>query len=179
MPCRILNSPDGASYEFRLRKEGMQVDFALWLDWLGRFALQVKGGSHRLDSDGQWYLNTPDGGRTSVESPLQEAANASIELCNAIEEEAGYRNYVAGLLFFSDMERDEFMERVGPGPPLRPHHLGTGHPARGPGVHCTVGQVRPATQVLPSGKRVAEGLQVVVRRSGKPVRRRSADPGLP
>ena len=35
---------DGYSlYEFRYRKEGRQLDFALWLDMLGRLAIQVKG----------------------------------------------------------------------------------------------------------------------------------------
>ena len=107
-----LELPGRCLYEFRWREHGIQVDLALWLTQLGRFAGQVKGGRYALDRNGQWYLITLDGERKPVESPLQETADASIELRNAIEEAAGYRNYVAGLLFFPDMERDEFMERV-------------------------------------------------------------------
>ena len=35
-------------YESRFREGGRQVDFALWLDRRGRFALQVQGGTYRL-----------------------------------------------------------------------------------------------------------------------------------
>ena len=35
-------------YEFRYRREGRQLDFALWLNMLGRLAMQVKGASTAL-----------------------------------------------------------------------------------------------------------------------------------
>ena len=46
---QALELPGRAIYELRLHEEGTQVDFALWLDRLGRFALQVKGGRNRLE----------------------------------------------------------------------------------------------------------------------------------
>ena len=109
---RELELPGRAIYEFRLREEGMQVDFALWLDRLGRFALQVKGGFYRLDSDGQWYLQKPDGTWAPVPSPLEETVDGRIEMHDAIDEATGYYGFVVGVLVFPDMERDEQIERV-------------------------------------------------------------------
>lgn len=61
---------DGRSiYEFRYREGGRQLDFALWLDGIGRFAVQVKGGEYILDATGQWYLRNPDGSLTPTGSP--------------------------------------------------------------------------------------------------------------
>ena len=108
-----------AIYEFRLRKEGIQVDIALWLDRLGRFALQIKGGSYRLDSDGQWYLQKPDGTWTPVPSPLEETEDGCIEMHDAIDEATGFYGFVVGVLVFPDMEPDEQVESV-----ARKHNLG-------------------------------------------------------
>ena len=85
-------------YEFRLREEGMQVDFALWLDRLGRFALQIKGGSYRLDSEGQWFLQKPDGTGTPMPSPLEETEDGCIEMHDAIDEATGHYGFVVGVL---------------------------------------------------------------------------------
>ena len=99
-------------YEFRGRRGGMQVDFALWLNDLGRLAGSVKGGHFLVDSIGQWYRRGPDGVLESIPSPLKELVDASIEMRNAISTATGYRNFVAGALFLPDMERDEALERV-------------------------------------------------------------------
>ena len=109
---RELQLPGRAIYEFRLREEGMQVDFALWLDRLGRFALQVKGGAYRLDTDGQWHLQKLDGAWAPVPSPMEETVDGRIEMHDAIDEATGYYGFVVGVLVFPDMERDEQMERV-------------------------------------------------------------------
>ena len=42
-------------YEWRKGYERIELDFAVWVKDLGRFALQVKGGKYRL-VDGDWYL---------------------------------------------------------------------------------------------------------------------------
>ena len=99
-------------YEFRGRRGGMQVDYALWLNDLGRLAGSVKGGHFLVDSIGQWYRRGPDGVIESIPSPLKELVDASIEMRNAISTATGYRNFVAGALFLPDMERDEALERV-------------------------------------------------------------------
>ena len=99
-------------YEFRYRRGGRQVDFALWLDDLGRFAGSVKGGKFLLDRNGQWYRRGPDGVLEPIPSPLKELVDGCIEMHNGIIEATGYKNFVAGLLFLPDMEPDEALERV-------------------------------------------------------------------
>ena len=99
-------------YEFRHRRGGREVDFALWLDLQGRFAVQVKGGRYDMDETGRWYLIRPDGRRESVASPLSATADASMELRNAIRAATEFKNFVVGVLLFPDMERNEEMERA-------------------------------------------------------------------
>ena len=99
-------------YEFRYRSEGRQLDFALWLDLLGRLAIQVKGGQYSLDDDGQWFLHTSEEGRQPVKSPLAETAEGCTEMHNAIEEATGFYGFVGGVLLMTDMPRDERMEHA-------------------------------------------------------------------
>ena len=99
-------------YEFRYRKGGRQLDFALWLDMLGRLAIQVKGGLYMLDDDGQWHLCTSEGVRVPVNSPLAETAEGCTEMHNAIEEATGFYGFVGGVLILTDMQRDERMEHA-------------------------------------------------------------------
>ena len=109
---RELELSGRAIYEFRYRKSGTQVDIALWLDRLARFAGQVKGGPHELDDAGQWLLRKPGGRLERVPSPLEEAVDGAIEMRNAIFEATGVKNFVAGLVIFPDMPRNEHWERV-------------------------------------------------------------------
>ena len=99
-------------YEFRGRRGGMQVDYALWLNDLGRLAGSVKGGHFLLDNNGQWYRRSADGVLEPIPSPLKELVDASMEMRNAITTATGYKNFVAGVLFLPDMQPDEALERV-------------------------------------------------------------------
>ena len=99
-------------YEFRGRRGGMQVDYALWLNDLGRLAGSVKGGHFLLDSKGQCYRRSGDGVLEAIASPFKELVDASIEMRNAITTATGYKNFVAGVLFLPDMQPDEALERV-------------------------------------------------------------------
>ena len=99
-------------YEFRYRRGGRQVDFALWLDDLGRFAGSTKGGNHLLDRTGKWYRRGPDGVLEPIPSPLKELVDGCIEMRNGIIEATSYKNFIAGLLFLPDMQPDEAIERV-------------------------------------------------------------------
>ena len=99
-------------YEFRHRRGGREVDFALWLNWLARFAVQVKGGRYHLDDAGRWYLERPDGRRDSVGSPLSATVDGCMEMRNGIRESTTYSTFVVGVLIFPDMARDADMERA-------------------------------------------------------------------
>ena len=94
-------------YEFRFRREGKQVDNPLWVPSLGRFAVQVKGGTYEMDHRGQWFLATPDGTRIPVQSPLEEAADGCMELRDGIRMATTFGNFVAGVVIFTDMEPDD------------------------------------------------------------------------
>ena len=94
-------------YEFRFRREGKQVDNPLWVPSLGRFAVQVKGGTYEMDHRGQWFLVKPDGTRLPVQSPLEEAADGCMELRDGIRMATTFENFVAGVVIFTDMEPDD------------------------------------------------------------------------
>ncbi len=100
-------------YEWRRGYERIELDFAVWIVDLGRFALQVKGG-HYLLIDGEWYLKTRDGLVPIETSPLDEAWLAALELHDEIEERAAtpHNPYVIPVLVFGDMEPDPVMEAL-------------------------------------------------------------------
>ena len=100
-------------YEWRRGYEHIELDFAVWIVDLGRFALQVKGG-HYLLIEGEWYLKTSDGLVPIEASPLDEAWLAALDLHDDIEERAAtpYNPYVIPVLVFGDMVPDPVIERL-------------------------------------------------------------------
>lgn len=101
-------------YEWRKGYERIELDFAVWIDGLGRFALQVKGGRYRL-SDGEWYLANRDGLEAVRACPLDEAKLAALDLHDDIVElaETAYNPYVIPVLLFTDMtEPDPSIENL-------------------------------------------------------------------
>lgn len=99
-------------YEMRLRRKGQQVDYAIWLDGLGRFAIQVKGGVYRRDDQGNWYLGTYDGKWEPKPSPVLETVDGRLEMHDAIDRAVSFYGFVGGVLIFPDMGRDQDMERL-------------------------------------------------------------------
>ena len=98
-------------FECRFRTGGTQLDYAFWGDGLGRFAKQVKGGQNEVDDDGRWYLHTADGDRKGIPSPLDQTTRGRIDMHNGLEKATGYYCFVAGVLIFPDMERNEDIEQ--------------------------------------------------------------------
>ena len=94
-------------YEWRRGYGRIELDFAVWIVGLGRFALQVKGG-HYLLIDGEWHLITRNGPVLIEKSPLDEAWLAALDLHDDIEELAAtpYNPYVIPVLAFADMDPD-------------------------------------------------------------------------
>ena len=94
-------------YEWRKGYEHMELDYAVWIEGLGRFALQVKGGRYLL-IDGEWYLKTRDGLQPVKSCPLDEAKLAALDLHDDIEDlaETHYNPFVIPVLMFPDMEPD-------------------------------------------------------------------------
>ena len=85
----------------------MELDYAVWIEGLGRFALQVKGGRYLL-IDGEWYLKTRDGLQPVKSCPLDETKLAALDLHDDIEDlaETHYNPFVIPVLMFPDMEPD-------------------------------------------------------------------------
>ena len=101
-------------YEWRRGYERIELDFAVWIEGLGRFALQVKGGRYRI-IDGQWHLATRDGLRPVRLCPLDEAKLGALDLHDDISEGAGafYNPYVIPVLSLPGMtEPDPSIESL-------------------------------------------------------------------
>ena len=100
-----------AYYEWRRDYGGIELDFAVWIVGLGRFALQVKGGRYLL-AGGEWFLKTKDGPVPIGTSPLEEAWLAALDLHDDIEDLAAtpYNPHVIPVLTFCDMEPDKDIE---------------------------------------------------------------------
>ena len=100
-------------YEWRKGYGHIEVDFAVWVKDLGRFALQVKGG-HYLLIDGEWHLKTRDGVQPIAASPLDEAWLGALDLHDDIEELAktAYNPFVIPVLAFPDMEPDPAIKNL-------------------------------------------------------------------
>ena len=79
---------------------------------LGRFALQVKGGSYRMDGEGRWYLSGPGGDALAPSSPLDKTEQGCIEMHDAIDQAANVYGFVASVLILPDMEPEERMEQA-------------------------------------------------------------------
>ena len=102
-----------AYYEWRRGYGRIEVDFAVWIEDVGRFALQVKGG-HYLLIDGEWHLRTRRGLKAVDASPLDEAWLGALDLHDDIAElaETAYNPFVTAALVFPDMEPDGDMANL-------------------------------------------------------------------
>ena len=109
---RNLNLDGYGLYEFRYRRDGKQVDCAVLIPNLGRFALQVKGANYGMGHNDRWLLTARDGTQVQVPSPLEEATDGCIEFRDGIRKATNYGNFVAGVVIFTDMERHEEIEHM-------------------------------------------------------------------
>ena len=100
-------------YEWRKGYEHMELDYAVWIEGLGRFALQVKGGRYLL-IDGEWHLKTRDGVKLIESCPLDETKLAALDLHDDIEDlaETHYNPFVIPVLMFPDMEPDPAIKQL-------------------------------------------------------------------
>ena len=100
-------------YEWRRGYEHIELDFAVWIEGLGRFALQVKGGRYVL-IDGDWYLKTRYGVQPVKSCPLDETKLAALDLHDDIKECAHtvYKPFTVPVLVFPDMEPDRAIEQL-------------------------------------------------------------------
>ena len=100
-------------YEWRRGYGYIELDFAVWVEGLGRFALQVKGDHYRL-IDGDWHLKKREAFQHVASCPLDETKLAALDLHDDIEEQAetAYNPFAVPVLVFPDMEPDPVIEKL-------------------------------------------------------------------
>ena len=108
-------APGFAFYEWQRSRrypQSLQLDFALWLQGIGQFGLQVKGG-HYLLKEGAWYRRRGRRGDYAKVTicPLAITADATMSLLNEIDEVLDSSTFFIPVLSFPDMEPDEDISR--------------------------------------------------------------------
>ncbi len=96
-------------YEYGAPGRPHRTDFAVWLENIGRFCIEVKGGRYTLDG-AQWFLRTPDG-LEAKSSPLQQADDAAMDLRHEIHRQAGFKVFIIPAVVFPDMQPDPVIEQ--------------------------------------------------------------------
>ena len=99
-----------AIYEWGPPGRPRRTDFALWLENIGRFAIEVKGGVYSLDG-ADWFLHAPDGSLEAKSSPLAQADDAAMGLRNEIDRQAGFKVFIIPVVVFPDMAPDPVIEQ--------------------------------------------------------------------
>ena len=101
-------TPGSACYEWQRNKQSLQLDFALWIQGVGRFGLQVKGG-HYSFAEGEWYRRRGrKGSYVKVNTcPLAVTSDATMSLLNEVSEALANPNYFVPVLVFPDMDPND------------------------------------------------------------------------
>ena len=95
-------------YEVKPRADAPECDFAIWLEGIGTFGMQVKGGENRLER-GEWFLVT-DQGRQKVKSLTAEVWDAAMAIHDTIHDKLGRKSFVVPVACFPDMEYDRYLK---------------------------------------------------------------------
>ena len=104
------DTPGTVIYEAKPNRRTPEVDFAIWIEGVGRYAMQVKGGIYRVAGT-SWFLSTPQG-EIRKPSPLAQIWASTMKLHDSLKE--GVRDnrtpFLVAVLSLPDMERDEDIE---------------------------------------------------------------------
>lgn len=103
-------TPGRALYEVRPLATAPQLDFAVWLEAIAVYGVQVKGGHYEL-ADGQWHLVTATG-RSPKNSPLTQTWDAALAIHDVIKDRLHRQTVVIPALLMPDMEPDPVIEEA-------------------------------------------------------------------
>ena len=81
------DAPGTAIYEAKGNRTCPEVDFGAWIEGVGRYAVQVKGGIYRLQG-GSWYLSTPQG-EVRTPTPLAQLWDSTMARHDYLQERLG------------------------------------------------------------------------------------------
>ena len=98
------DAPGAALYEPRFRPYTRGLDFAVWLEGIGRFGIEVKGGHYTVDGT-TWWLSTPYG-QTEQECPTLQVWDGAMAFRDRIARKRGKGPFIVAVLVFPDMEPD-------------------------------------------------------------------------
>ena len=101
--------PGYAIYEIKPISRSPELDFAVWIEGVGCFGIQVKGGQNTKDGP-RWLLHTVDG-TEEVPCPIQQTWDASLAIKTAVKRRLGRKTFVIPVLLFPDMLPDPEIER--------------------------------------------------------------------
>ena len=97
-------APGLALYQAHTGPHAPEVDFALWLERIAHYGIEVKGGRYTIEN-GVWYLHSLQG-REPVACPLTQAWDAAISIRQMLKETLGRKIFVFAVLVFTDMDPD-------------------------------------------------------------------------
>ena len=102
--------PGAAIYEWGAPTAPHQLDFAIWLTDVGRFALEIKGGRYSLDLNGNRWLLHSKRGAEAKPSPVAQVKVAARDLRREIRRQTGRRVRIIPLVVFTNMMPDPAIE---------------------------------------------------------------------
>lgn len=100
-----------ARYEWKASGDSQEVDLALWVHDLGRFAIQVKGGLYAI-RDYDWHLFSSSGSLEKTPPPPVETWDGAMSLHHVLEKVLGFYVFIIPVLVFPDMDCDPRMEKL-------------------------------------------------------------------
>lgn len=108
----LVNSdrPGYALYEIKPISRVPELDYAVWLEGVGVFGIQVKGGQVMKEGS-LWLLHTVDG-TEEMPCPIQRTWDASLAVKTVVKRRMGRRPYVLPVLLFPDMLPDPVIQHA-------------------------------------------------------------------
>ena len=94
-------APGAAIYEIRAHRDAPELDFAVWIEDVAHFGIQVKGGRYAIDG-GRWFLYT-NGEREPMQDPVKLTWDAAMSIRAALWTKGRYKVYMVSVLLFPDM----------------------------------------------------------------------------
>ena len=96
-------SSGAAIYEWSAGGGSPELDFALWVENLGRFAIEVKGGQYDIQNH-IWFLRLPDGSLQQKPPPAYQTRDGALSMSRVVVKTTGFTIYTIAVLVFPDMD---------------------------------------------------------------------------
>ena len=107
----IANSqiPGQALYGVKASRHSPEVDFAIWIEDVACFAIEVKGGTYWVEN-GTLFRQSPNGPE-QVTNPLRKAMDGALSISNAIKDRLPGGAFVISVLLFHVWEEEDEIRR--------------------------------------------------------------------